>query len=396
MERQKLQNLLTQISLINQKYSELLDATGGRFNMFGILGVNHYENTHSAIICELLNPQGSHGLKNQLLKTFVDDLLSRNIQLQEFCETFETETAIAQTEYSTSQGRFDILIEDNCGHAIIIENKIYAEDQQEQLSRYNEFALNKYGAGNYLILYLTLYGTEASEQSCKDIDYIKISHSEFILKWLERCVSHAVRFPLVRETINQYINHLKELTNQSINDKMSNEISNIILNNDENLKAAFQISKSITEVKNELLKQLMKEIENENRVSNSLKCVKSDLDAINKWKAFSFTSDKLTEYNLDISFSFELSNMRDGTIGLQWRDIEKKSKLIENKLEKYLKQNEAMKSQNCPIYWNYFKSWSEQNFMDIMNKTMTKKFADKFLEINAMALSVIDEIEKDI
>jgi len=63
MERQKLQNLLTQISLINQKYSELLDATGGRFNMFGILGVNHYENTHSAIICELLNPQGSHGLK---------------------------------------------------------------------------------------------------------------------------------------------------------------------------------------------------------------------------------------------------------------------------------------------------------------------------------------------
>ena len=392
MEMIDIRNLLTQVSLITKKNNEILDSTGGRFNMFGILGVNHYENTHSAIICEFLNPKGSHGLKDQLLKSFIENL-SLNDQKS---LKFKTETAEAITEHSTLWGRIDILIEDKNGHAIIIENKIYAEDQQEQLSRYNEFALNKYGAGNYLILYLTLYGTEASEQSCKDIDYIKISHSEFILKWLERCVSHAVRFPLVRETINQYINHLKELTNQSINDKMSNEISNIILNNDENLKAAFQISKSITEVKNELLKQLMKEIENENRVSNSLKCVKSDLDAINKWKAFSFTSDKLTEYNLDISFSFELSNMRDGTIGLQWRDIEKKSNIIENRLEKYLKQNEAMKSQNWPIYWNYFKSWSEQNFMDIMNKTMTKKFADKFLEINAMALSVIDEIEKDI
>ena len=43
-------NLLNQVTIINKKNTEILDATGGRFNMFRICGVNHYENTHSAII----------------------------------------------------------------------------------------------------------------------------------------------------------------------------------------------------------------------------------------------------------------------------------------------------------------------------------------------------------
>jgi len=58
-----LQNLLNQVTTITKKNAELLDATGGRFNLFRIFGVDHYENTHSAIIAELLNPKGTHGLK---------------------------------------------------------------------------------------------------------------------------------------------------------------------------------------------------------------------------------------------------------------------------------------------------------------------------------------------
>ena len=46
----ELQNLLQQIATITQKNNEILNATGGRFNIFRICGVNHYENTHSAII----------------------------------------------------------------------------------------------------------------------------------------------------------------------------------------------------------------------------------------------------------------------------------------------------------------------------------------------------------
>lgn len=54
----RINNLLNQVSIIGKKNAEILDATGGRFNMFRICGVNHYENTHSAILTEFLNPKG--------------------------------------------------------------------------------------------------------------------------------------------------------------------------------------------------------------------------------------------------------------------------------------------------------------------------------------------------
>lgn len=76
-----------------------------------------------------MNPQGSHGLKNQLLKSFIEKLSLNDQKNMNFGTSFKTGTAQALTEYSTSWGRIDILIEDNIGHAIIIENKIYAGDQ---------------------------------------------------------------------------------------------------------------------------------------------------------------------------------------------------------------------------------------------------------------------------
>ena len=212
-----LQNLLQQISTITQKNNELLDATGGRFNMFHICGVNHYENTHSAIIAELLNPNGSHSLKSAFLQAFLS-LINKDF----IPPTFNPSTAIIYTEYTTDNGRIDILIEDNQKNALIIENKIYATDQHEQLKRYNQYAQNKYKAHN--IYYLTLFGDKASLQSGEGVSYLPISYSDTIIKWLEKCIALAARLPLVRETLIQYSNHLKVLTNQDMNTKNQEEI----------------------------------------------------------------------------------------------------------------------------------------------------------------------------
>jgi len=104
----ELQNLLQQIATITQKNSEILNATGGRFNMFRICGVNHYENTHSAIIAELLNPKGTHSLKSELLEAFLS-LIDKD-----FVPTdFNPSNATVYTEYTTTdKGRIDILIKD--------------------------------------------------------------------------------------------------------------------------------------------------------------------------------------------------------------------------------------------------------------------------------------------
>lgn len=240
----EINNLLNQVAIINKKNEEILDATGSRFNMFKICGVNHYENTHSAIIAEFLNPNGTHGLKSKLLECFIETLGIKD---------FNSSKASVKTEYSTKEGRIDILIEDNQNKAIIIENKIYASDQSEQLKRYDRYAQQQYKNG-YQILYLTLDGQEASEQSGEGVDYVKISYEKDIINWLESCVSIATRYPIVRETIIQYINHLKQLTNQDMSTKNEEEVTEV-LSKIENLKAAKAICQNYSATFNALAKK---------------------------------------------------------------------------------------------------------------------------------------------
>jgi hypothetical protein len=244
---EKIKNLLNQVSIISNKNAEILDATGGRFNMFAICGVNHYENTHSAIIAEFLNPKGSHGLKSKLLECFIESLGEYfTIQFINF------EKSRVRTEFLTEEGRIDILIEDDQNKAIIIENKIYANDQPEQLKRYNRYA--KFYKNGYQILYLTLFGDEASDQSSKGVSYLTISYKENIINWLEKCVAIASRYPIVRETLIQYINHLKQLTNQDMDTKNKEEITEV-LSKIENLRIAQVIYNNYTATFNYIIQK---------------------------------------------------------------------------------------------------------------------------------------------
>lgn len=244
---ENIKNLLNQVTIIDKKNTEILDATGGRFNMFRICGVNHYENTHSAILAELLNPNGTHGLKSKLLECFIETLGDYFT-----IENFEFNKSKVHTEHSTEEGRIDILIEDNQNKSIIIENKIYANDQPKQLKRYNRYA-QTYKNG-YQILYLTLMGDNASEQSGGGISYLSISYKETIITWLEKCVAIASRFPTVRETIIQYINHLKQLTNQDMDIKNKEEITEV-LSKVENLRAAQAIYQNYSATYNYLIEK---------------------------------------------------------------------------------------------------------------------------------------------
>lgn len=232
----KIKSLLEQVKITKEKNDEILDATGGKFNMFRVCGVNHYENTHSAIIAEFLSPKGTHGLKHKLLDSFIETL-GDDFTI----EGFDTVSAKVKTEHhAEDDGRIDITIEDNNGNCIIIENKIYAGDQDQQLIRYNNYAKKKYR--HYQILYLTLWGEVASPQSSKEVKYLPISFKDTIIDWLEKSASLAVRLPMVRETILQYINHLKTLTNQDMDTKNKEEILDLLVDNYEAASTIFKTS----------------------------------------------------------------------------------------------------------------------------------------------------------
>ena len=239
---ENLQILLNSVNAILQeekiKKEESL-RRGERFNMFQVCGVNHYEVMHSAIIASFLDPNGSHGQMDKYLKAFLQTVDDKT--------EIETSSSSVYTEYVTLDGRIDILIEDKKGKGIIIENKVYASDQSEQLKRYDKFSKEKYKVGNYAIYYLTLDEHDASDDSGKGINYTCISYKEHILNWIGECIKESATTPLIRETLIQYRNQIKQLTNQDM-DTENREKMIEILTSSNNIDTTIEILKKASDI----------------------------------------------------------------------------------------------------------------------------------------------------
>jgi hypothetical protein len=236
------QQLLEKVAEMRKKSLEDARLTGAGFNIFSILGLEHYEtSTHSAFLAELLNPEGSHGQEDHFLKLFIEHL-----NLEEFND-FNTAKAKVVKEAPLGRidaeyregGKMDILVvgnstEGNGRKAIGIENKIYAVDQENQLGRYAAYLHKNHPEKNHVLLYLTLDGMEASEFSTKhgEVDYQAISYKKEILDWLRRCQEAVSGIPSLKEAIGQYIELIKKLTHQSMDAKAQNDLINWIVEED--------------------------------------------------------------------------------------------------------------------------------------------------------------------
>ena len=266
---EQLKKLLQEVNVILQKEKVRKEESrkrGERFNVFEMLGVAHYEVTHSKIIAGFLNPQGSHGQGDLFLRLFLQTI-ENNDEIY-----LDTSNAKVYTEYDTGTGRIDILIEDNTGHGIVIENKVYAGDQPEQLIRYNSFAENKYKKENYTIYYLTLYGYEASDNSANGIAYKCISYCEHIINWLQLCIHECATMPLVRETLVQYLNHIKQLTNQDM-DSLNEEELIELLAGENNFETAVEVGAFIADADNVIKVYSLK-------LQGHINSIKKDLEKI--------------------------------------------------------------------------------------------------------------------
>ena len=210
------------ICALEQAQQEERNRKGENYNLFSILSIERYELKHSALIANLLDPKGSHGCGDAFLRAFFEIALKGTAYPFEECTLPHS-----YTEYYTGPiagdtgGRIDILVTSS-DYGLIIENKIYAGDQDKQLTRYDNYGKETFGAGGYLLVYLTLYGYDASKEStatksAEEVGYLRLSYAEDILRWLEQCVRLADNKPLVRESLNQYIRTIKQLTYQDMN-----------------------------------------------------------------------------------------------------------------------------------------------------------------------------------
>lgn len=237
-ELDNIKRLLASVKSKNEKYAEVnkvREESGVYYNIFDVLKLSSSEvRLHSSIIASLLRPE-RHGAGTSFLEAFLSlgvlglpegFLNPKQVQVKQ--------ELYAGPKTDKSGGRIDLVLTDG-KNTIVIENKIYADDQENQLLRYH----NKYPDAR--LVYLTLDGKEPAPKTLGTLDkesIICLSYEKDIVLWLKECVKQAANLPYVREIINQYINTIQQLTNTYM--PINPEIIDL-LSTEENIYSAFTV-----------------------------------------------------------------------------------------------------------------------------------------------------------
>ena len=319
----EIKTLIKNVQHIKERSAAILEATGGNYNFFRVLGIGHDELIFSRMIANLLKPNASHGFNERFLQLFIENLALDNLptDFKYKDAVVEIEKDIgARNDKNETGGRIDIFItiptESQGSFAFIIENKIYADDQNKQLLRYRNYVNQNYPNRNY-ILYLTLSGRSpskesAGEENLKQEDYHfwnQISYKKHISLWIERCAMEAARFPLLRETLITFYNQINKLTGQDGTSMDKKELISL-LSKDENI----EITKSITSLysgvvteRARLLISKIKEKATETFVEKDFKIIESEAKIGDKNYTLKFVKNDWTKFIL--SFGFERQDL---------------------------------------------------------------------------------------
>lgn len=288
---------------------------GEKFNIFELLGLQTDETRlHSTLIAEFLNPKGRHGLGGEPLKQFLQFICKNLLPNFDVANaTIEKEHFIGKInkEYTTG-GRIDILIRDNSRNAIVIENKIYADDQYKQLYRYRDFA--RINFDNFVIFYLNLFGNPASQKSEGDQeidkvssgeDYLTLSYKDDIIPWLKQCRALAIDKPYVREILGLYIDTLNSITDNNMNNIEKGELFKYM---DEHIEASAEIISAANDfsaylVREHIIPELIKWAK-----EHGLIC--KDSENFASGKIYTGISFSKPEWRRSIRLEFEKDNFR--------------------------------------------------------------------------------------
>ncbi len=180
------------------------------FNIFSILKVRHLEaKTHSPFLAELLDPRGSHEQGDLFLSSF--------LQLQPCgfaLDQIGTGNWEVRIEKYTAKGILDIVISNYpTRHIVVIENKIYSGDRQDQMMRYHDWLTNHPHFTEIVkrrLIYLTLDGSPPSNAGIEQSWYKCMSYRHDIRAWMEAVIPK-VESLRVSDCVRQYLDVIKDL-----------------------------------------------------------------------------------------------------------------------------------------------------------------------------------------
>ena len=216
MNINEMNNFFVNMKNLSSRMNQLKIKTPGTMNVAEIMNRHHLENQHSNIIAFLVNPSEIHN-HPEYGSLFLNMLKEKGLGIEgkEIYKVFR--------ENSTDElRRMDIFIETDSDF-IIIENKINAGDQENQIKDYVEYVKKHYEvSNNVFVCYLTKFGVEPSEKSItkeqldilrENNQFVSLSYSDDVLNWLNE-LKVKENEDVLKSGIIQYIDVVKEISNK--------------------------------------------------------------------------------------------------------------------------------------------------------------------------------------
>ena len=284
------------------------------YNILSVANKNSDEIMHSKIIASLLDIDGKHYQESLFLEKFL-----KIIEMNDFINIKNAKIETEKSGENQKDGRIDIYITDGEKH-IIIENKINADDQKQQIQRYVKIIYQnneEISPEDILILYLSKNGKIPSKYSLGNLeiigDYLKenenkakfkaISYKKEILNWLNQCISEVENISNLKESLKTYKEIVEKITNKYKYKGVA--MNEFLINNLDCIEDVYILHENfpsaMAKVANKFMKELEKysnlecvnlKIDNQNRVYN--------LNKLKKW------FDKGTKNRTDISSFYKL------------------------------------------------------------------------------------------
>lgn len=399
---QPINHLLSNVSLIREKYDAIAKLTGENFNIFSVLKLETDEvRLHSRFIGELLNPKSSHNQNELFLTLFIsviglEEYQYTKEQIKNATVLIEENIGGIPDDYSKG-GRIDLVIKfPNNAKEIVIENKIWAGDQYRQLNRYYK----EYKNSN--IIYLTPYPKEPSKESLGELELSSvkcITYKTHIKKWIELCQKEIVDKPYLKEILSHYLNIVTKLTNQSKYHEMKEEIEKLITNDLNYFKSANDISNTFN--------VLITKLSNDTMIVLKNKFFKTFGDKFKKDYNKVFDNN-LVLFSYEEEYEFRLRLADEQGISI-WLAPDKKGSILgvanEKPIVKFkncfvqLKEYKIEENNNYTawiISKNNFIHWSIDDKFKLTKPDFVEEITDKIIyEVELFINAFKDQVEKE-
>jgi len=215
----EIENKITEFLLYLEKNSEKNFSrwlTG--VNIFEILGITSAEIRHSRILAWLLDPRESHNLGDKFFKKILMKVIDNNISFTTIKATEIILKDFSKAEvYRESKNNIDVLYT-NKEHRInlVIENKTFTSDHDNQLKKYRKFIENSYVGYRNIYVYLTPNGDAPIDADVEEKKFWRLLSYQDISDILEELY--------LEEIDNEKVSYILKEYNDNIRRNILNDI----------------------------------------------------------------------------------------------------------------------------------------------------------------------------